>query len=448
MFTYKTPTRPERVTRTIRGAVATACFLAAAAAQASSHREAPFITEQPKVDATDFYMFRSYEPGREGYVTLIANYVPLQDPYGGPNYFALDPQALYEIHVDNDGDGAENVTFQFRFKLTRRDIALDVGGRPVAIPLVQAGQITSVRPPTQNSYETFTVDMVTGPRRGPDVRRLTDAATGATVFNKPIDNIGTKTLPNYAAYAAKFVRDVNIPGCGAGRLLRGQRKDPFAVNLGETFDLVNIKFPATEFKRERRTLGTRQSCGCECHESRARGPRKLPGTQRRPGHRRLDDGQSAPGPHPDTGQGDTGAQRAVSIETGPWVQVSRLGMPLVNEVVIGLKDKDRFNGSSPAHGRTVRNVRDQSGTARARRSALRLRRRQGADTLSANRSGGGFPDRSARPQTGRSTSYAGGDAAVEHEHTGGGAASQNRLGVLGGDHGRISERAVARVTTW
>ena len=71
--------------------------------QASSHREAPFIATQPQLDATDFYMFRSYEPGRAGYVTLVANYLPLQDPYGGPNYFKLDPNAVYEIHLSNDG---------------------------------------------------------------------------------------------------------------------------------------------------------------------------------------------------------------------------------------------------------------------------------------------------------------------------------------------------------
>ena len=76
----------------------------APSALASSHREAPFITRQPKVDGTDFYMFNSYEPGRAGYVTLIANYLPLQDAYGGPNYFSLDPNALYEIHIDNNGD--------------------------------------------------------------------------------------------------------------------------------------------------------------------------------------------------------------------------------------------------------------------------------------------------------------------------------------------------------
>src|SRR5688572_30826518 len=82
--------------------------LAAGAVQASSHREAPGIQKSPKVDATDFYMFRSYESGRDGYVTLLANYVPLQDVYGGPNFFTLDEDALYDIHIDNDGDAVED----------------------------------------------------------------------------------------------------------------------------------------------------------------------------------------------------------------------------------------------------------------------------------------------------------------------------------------------------
>ena len=81
----------------------------------SSHREAPGSAGQPRVDGTDFYMFRSYEPGREDYVTLIANYLPLQAPYGGPNYFTLDNDAIYEIHIDNDGDAVEDLTFQFDF---------------------------------------------------------------------------------------------------------------------------------------------------------------------------------------------------------------------------------------------------------------------------------------------------------------------------------------------
>src|SRR4026208_362399 len=80
----------------------------------SSPREAPFVTANPQVDATDFYMFRSYEPGRAGYVTLVADYLPLQDPYGGPNYFTLDPDALYEIHIDNDGDARAGPTLQIQ----------------------------------------------------------------------------------------------------------------------------------------------------------------------------------------------------------------------------------------------------------------------------------------------------------------------------------------------
>ena len=96
--------RPSFSRRAVAAALLAVGAVAAGPAVASSHREAPFITTHPQVDATDFYMFRSYEPGRDGYVTLIANYLPLQDPYGGPNYFTLDPDALYEIHVDNDGD--------------------------------------------------------------------------------------------------------------------------------------------------------------------------------------------------------------------------------------------------------------------------------------------------------------------------------------------------------
>jgi hypothetical protein len=87
------------------------------ALNASSHREAPQITETPKVDGTDFYMFRSYAPGREGYVTMIANFIPFQDPQGGPNFYQFDQNALYEIHVDNNGDAKEDISFQFQDNL-------------------------------------------------------------------------------------------------------------------------------------------------------------------------------------------------------------------------------------------------------------------------------------------------------------------------------------------
>lgn len=89
--------------------------IAISTALASSHREAPYVTKYPQIDGTDFYAFNSYEPGREDYVTFLANYLPVQAAYGGPNYFTLDERALYEIHIDNDGDAIEDLTFQFNF---------------------------------------------------------------------------------------------------------------------------------------------------------------------------------------------------------------------------------------------------------------------------------------------------------------------------------------------
>jgi hypothetical protein len=320
-----------------------------APAMASSHREAPFITEHPKVDGTDFYAFRSYEPGREGFVTLIANYQPLESPYGGPNYFTMDPDALYEIHVDNNGDAVEDLTFQFRFKTTHRNISLNVGGKNVAIPLVQAGPITSVNPATQNVAETYSVSLVRGARRSGNKMALTNASTGEASFDKPVDNIGNKTFPDYAAYASKFVYDVNIPGCGAGRMFVGQRKDPFVVNLGETFDLINIKYPAVEFNAnaERAATDTLADANttslvlevpisCLTH-----GSDPVIGAWTTASMRQGSLLNPEPRDH-DTDRNDA------SKVGGAWSQVSRLGMPLVNEVIIGLKDKDHFNASAPA----------------------------------------------------------------------------------------------------
>ena len=105
----------------------------AGGALASSHREAPFISTRPSVDGTDFYMFNSYEQGRAGFVTLIANYVPLQDPQGGPNYFNLDDNALYEISIDNTGSGKANLTFQFRFTTTTLGLAVPVGSKMMPV---------------------------------------------------------------------------------------------------------------------------------------------------------------------------------------------------------------------------------------------------------------------------------------------------------------------------
>jgi hypothetical protein len=321
--------------------------LSALPASASSHREAPFITQQPKVDGTDFYMFRSYEPGRSGYVTLIADYIPVQDPYAGPNYFAMDPDALYEIHIDNNGDGKEDITFQFRFNIENRNNALTVGGKQVAIPLIinGSGDINSAGSSALNRRETYTVNVVRGDRRTGDRQAVTNAAGGGTVFDKPVDFIGTKAIADYASYAAKHLYSINIPGCGTqARMFVGQRKDPFVVNLGPTFDLVNIKAPATAFdpnaeRAEADALADKNVTAIELEVPIAcltNGSEPVIGGWTTAS---LRQGRLL-NPTPKTG--------SASKEGGAWTQVSRLGNPLVNELVIGLKDKDQFNASKPS----------------------------------------------------------------------------------------------------
>ncbi|MEO8188282.1 MAG: DUF4331 domain-containing protein, partial [Burkholderiaceae bacterium] len=217
-------------------------------AMASSHREAPFITSAPKVDGTDFYMFRSYEPGRDQFVTLVANYIPLQDGYGGPNYFSFDANALYEIHIDNNGDGREDITFQFRFKNNLADITLPIGGKNISIPLAQAGTISAASSAALNLKETYQVDIMRGDRRTGQ-RQPVLSAGGVRDLVKPFDFIGTKTfgsIPGYEAYAAQSIHSINIPGCATpAKVFVGQRKDPFVVALGKTFDLINLNPLAT-----------------------------------------------------------------------------------------------------------------------------------------------------------------------------------------------------------
>ncbi|WP_409970182.1 DUF4331 domain-containing protein [Piscinibacter sp.] len=341
------PVFPGRMLPIVAALCATVGGLLALPAQASSHREAPFITTAPKVDGTDLYMFSSYEPGREGYVTLIANYLPLQAPYGGPNYFSLDPNALYEIHIDNDGDAKEDITFQFRFNNKLNGVTLPIGGKNVAIPLIQAGQVTDVKSPSLNLTETYRVDVVRGDRRGGQRAAVTNASGGGAVFDKPVDNIGTKTIPDYAGYAAKHIYNVNIPGCSMpAKLFVGQRKDPFAVNLGTIFDLVNAPVsvitnpalinaaPNTIDDANVTTMAVEVHKSCLTHGS---DPVIGAWTTASLRQGRLLD------PTPRKGHQTT------EIVGGAWTQVSRLGMPLVNEVVIGLPDKDRFNGSKPKH---------------------------------------------------------------------------------------------------
>ena len=317
-------------------------------AQASSHREAPFITTSPKVDGTDFYMFSSYEADRTGYVTLIANYQPLQDAYGGPNYFAMDPNALYEIHIDNNGDAKEDLSFQFRFNNTLNSggagQTLPIGGKNVAIPLIQFGPVANVKDGNLNVAETYSVTVVRGDRRTGTASSLTNAVGGSSTFDKPVDNIGVKTIPDYPGYAAKHIYSVNLPGCAMpAKLFVGQRQDAFAVNLGTIFDLVNapvavITNPAL-INAVPNTIGDKNvtTLALEVHKSCLTNGDDVIGGWTTASLRQS----RLLNPGPPSGH------HASEKPGGAWVQVSRLGMPLVNEVVIGLKDKDKFNASSP-----------------------------------------------------------------------------------------------------
>lgn len=326
---------------------------------ASSHREAPFITGAPKVDGTDLYMFRSYEGinadgsgGRSDYITLIANYVPLQDPYGGPNYFALDPNALYEIHIDNNGDAKEDLTFQFRPGVALRNTALAIGGANIPIPLIQSGPVSAIQDPNLNRLETYTLTLVRGDRRS-GTRQVVTTTDGQAVFAKPVDYIGTKTLGDsaaYAAYAAKHIFNIKIPGCAAGidtgRVFVGQRQEGFAVNLGPIFDLVNaplsvitnpanINAAAANSIQDKNvtTFALEINKGCLLA---ANEPVLGAWTTASMRQARLLSGAPA-----------SGYQTSEKVG-GAWTQVSRLGQPLVNEVVIGLQDKDKFNASKPS----------------------------------------------------------------------------------------------------
>jgi hypothetical protein len=323
-----------------------AALIAVAPAAASSHREAPAILGMPQVDGTDFYIFRSYEAGREGYVTLIANYSPLQDAYGGPNYFPLDGTALYDLRIDNSGDGVEDLSFVFDFINYDRGISLQVGApgaeQTVAIPLLAAGQAL-VQPgglAALNQATLYTVAAVRGPLSNPgSVAFVTNASSGGPFFAKPLDNAGLKTYPDYERYASLYRSEISIPGCsGSGRVFVGQRRESFAVNLGEVFDLVNLNPLGAEDGEDSTTADKNVTSiilevPIDCLTG-GHGP--VIGawtTARLPRVRTL----SA-----------TPTYDAPSEGSADFVQVSRLGMPLVNEVVIGVKDKNLFNASQPA----------------------------------------------------------------------------------------------------
>ena len=326
-------------------------------ALSSSHREAPAITESPKVDNTDLYAFRSYEPGREAYVTLIANFQPGENPGDGPNYYTMDPDAIYEIHVDNTGDGVEDLTYQFKFTNTLKGDTgktITVGGKTLPIPLRQIGPISAPNDANLGEDESYTVTQISNNRRTGARGTVTNAAGGS--FLKPFDNAGNKTISNYPGYASQFVYNAAIPGCAnQGRVFAGQRAEYFAVNLGPIFDLVNFvpisgdndpvygngsPFPGgiTQSQDNQELIGKKNVTSVAIEVPIA----CLTGT----GNGVIGVWSTASLPQAKLHKPNPNF-KAPALYGGAYTQVSRLGMPLVNEVVIGIPQKDQFNASKP-----------------------------------------------------------------------------------------------------
>ena len=288
--------------------------------RASSHREAPLISQDPTADNTDLYAFVS--PDRPDTVTIIANYIPLESPAGGPNFPAFDDTVLYEIHVDNNGDASEDLTYQFRFHTETRN--------PETF-LYNVGPITSLDDPNWNRPQTYSVTLV---QHGPGHSERSDVL--GTDLPTPPDNIGPRSTPNYDVLAAAAVR--NLPG--GIRVFAGQRDDPFFVDLGSVFDLAGLRpfnpahlipLPAEPGRDAVARYNTHSIAIQVPIAQLVRSSQNSIGiyaSASRPKVRILSN----------NGSNDDG---------GPFVQVSRLGEPLINEVVIPLGLKDRWNRTDP-----------------------------------------------------------------------------------------------------
>jgi hypothetical protein len=291
----------------------------------SSHREAPGISKDPVADNTDVYAFVS--PDRPNFVTLIANYIPLEGPAGGPNFYEFGDDVLYEIAVDNDGDADGDVRFQFRFHTTVRNAKTF---------LYNTGPITSLPSTNWNRVQTYSVTRV---REGHDPELL---GTGLT---SPPVNIGPRSTPDYHALAAAAVHNLS----GGAKVFAGQRREGFFVDLGSIFDLGDLRpFQHLHLIPSADAVGVDATRQVNVHTIAIQVPKSW-----------LTRGGSVPTdaskPEAVIGVWASASRRKARIldgsndtETGPWVQVSRLGNPLINEVVIPMALKDRWNSLPPS----------------------------------------------------------------------------------------------------
>jgi Domain of unknown function (DUF4331) len=300
---------------------------------ASSHREAPLITEDPTMDNTDVYVFRS--PDNPDTITIIANYIPLEEPANGPNFYNFSPAGVYEIHVDNNGDAREDITWQFRFRTDVKD--------PSTF-LYNTGPVLTLDDADLNVRQFYTVTRINGLRRGGTSTSL------GTEFQVAPANIGPKSTPSYAALANAAIYNL---GNNAGRVFAGPRDDSFFVDIGGIVDLLTLR-PIQQLHKVPPAATSADGVdglkGYNVHTIAIQIPiAQLVAGGNVPGSPTASNaviGVWASSSRSRVTVLNTGASRRQTI--GGLSQVSRLGMPLVNEVVLSLAFKDIFNGSEPS----------------------------------------------------------------------------------------------------
>jgi len=298
----------------------------------SSHREAPEISKDPVADSTDVYAFVS--PDKPNTVTLIANYIPLQLPSGGPNFYEFGDDVLYEIHIDNDGDGQADISYQFRFSTTVRD--------PGTF-LYNTGPIGSLSDPNWNRVQTYDVSVVAGG----------SSSTLGRGLPCPPCNIGPRSTPNYAALAAAAVNSLG----GGISVFAGQRAEAFFVDLGSIFDLGDLRpFQNLHLIPTPAAPGVNATNDLNVHSIAIQVPIS---TVTRSGRPTIGVWTSASRQKARIYDADAGEY----VNAGPFVQVSRLGNPLVNEVVIPLGQKDLWNSLPPSDDKKFAGYVTQPGLA-------------------------------------------------------------------------------------
>jgi uncharacterized protein DUF4331 len=307
----------------------------------SSHREAPEISKDPVADSTDVYAFVS--PDRPDTVTLIANYVPLEGPAGGPNFYEFGDDVLYEIHIDNNGDAHPDITYRFRFRTV-----LQVGGTF----LYNVGPITSLNSSTWNRRQFYSVARVDW--HAPGGARVTQLAAN---LSSPPCNIGPLSTPGYVGLANAAVHD--LPG--GGKVFAGQRAEGFYVDLGAVFDLADLRpfeqlhtqFGLNVPELTRPAPGVNATKAVNVHCIALQLPKAtLTGNAATP-----TDASKASSV---IGVWTTASRQRVQffgqdddddddgkVAAGPFQQVSRLGNPLFNEVLVPMERKDFWNTQPP-----------------------------------------------------------------------------------------------------